>query len=512
MPEANATTEDGDFGLTPAPYGAPADALHTPGATDDDMGLQPAPLQAPIIPNSRVPQSVISRVNNGDQLKQSLKKIGDAIDEGFGTEPLQGFTPDQMKWMAPDAKDSDVLNQLRIWGTALGQPMAKAGDFFTRAFNAIPPIAGAVVEQGALGMGASASTAQRLGTTAKESIAIGSVEAPAHAFDPGMQVQLGTGNYYNQVSRVEKQADGTFKDVLIGPVPPPEAVPGQVGTIAQHYGMPDPHPVEALYHGKGVLPAEVLHDADSKPEILGPVAMGQTPDAYDWTGAPMEPPAVAAGAPKTAEGPKAAPTGEGPPEAPVGGPTRLRPISDTDERTISGLAETAEARAIQNKMVSDFGDLPQLGVAKDPMQAARGLALYAKDPDLALQVAMGEKQPPPGTLASAVYTTVVQKAEEAGDIDLIRRLGTQSQFLGQVRRMGQEASFLRNMNKEGATQAISDLQAARKQAYKQASGVDADAAQAAEVNAAQPIVQAAKKAAPMDWQKFMDSITCKEPV
>ncbi len=118
----------------------------------------------------------------------------------------------------------------------------------------------------------------------------------------------------------------------------------------------------------------------------------------------------------------------------------------------------------------------------------------------AMAVAMGQKQPPPGVLASAVYVAVVRRAEAAGDIETMRMLGTQSQYLGQARRMGQEISYLRNVSPDDPIAAIREVQDAREAALT-------DKKLKAEVAKVTKDAGAAIKAA-RSKAAFVDSVKC----
>jgi hypothetical protein len=203
--------------------------------------------------------------------------------------------------------------------------------------------------------------------------------------------------------------------------------------------------------------------------------------------------------------PKPEPTLGKPLPAAVGMPA---PIKGTGEVETRGLAESVEASAVQKELTEDFGDLPGYKVLNDPGQGAAALQLLQSDPDRARAVALGDARPPRGVLQSAVFVAVKRQAEQAGDVDTLRSLATQSKFLSSVTRLGQEISYLRNVA-DSPTDPVKAMINLQKSMDQQAvlknlqPKIDRQTADALNVSRGSrpPIGQG-------EWSSFLESIVC----
>lgn len=266
--------------------------------------------------------------------------------------------------------------------------------------------------------------------------------------------------------------------------------------------------IQAAYD-KGVLPAEIFHDAKANPTVLADLVEGNVPEAYpvsDWMGAETAP--EAATAPKVIEAPEGTPTPQVPAgKLPAGAP---RPVAGTGDLETRGLSESTEAVAINKGLADEFSGLPTYRAVKDTDQGAMALKFLNDDPEGALQVAMGTKAAPKGLLPEAAYVAVKNKAVAEGDVDTLRTLATQSTLTQQATTMGQRISYLRNVNPEtDPVAAIQQVQDTRAAALK-AKGIDLPANENAVMQEYAPIRAAARAYKPNKWNDFLQSITCKE--
>src|SRR5258708_17502443 len=87
-------------------------------------------------------------------------------------------------------------------------------------------------------------------------------------------------------------------------------------------------------------------------------------------------------------------------KAPPGGP--LKAVEGTGETKVRSLSEGVEAKAIEEKLTSNFGDLPEYQAISMSDQAARSAAYLDKDYEGAKAVAMGQERPPKDVLPESI--------------------------------------------------------------------------------------------------------------
>lgn len=152
----------------------------------------------------------------------------------------------------------------------------------------------------------------------------------------------------------------------------------------------------------------------------------------------------------------------GKPEVTSGG-EKIKPVGGSGERIASKLAGGIEARAIENKLLTEkVSDLSthERAVMKDQREAAT--ELFNTDKERAIRVALGQENPPEGMLSSVIFQKVVEQAEKAGDIDLIRQLAT-SDYNDTVAAFAQNLRGLAEFrNAESPTEIIKQVSKARK--------------------------------------------------
>src|SRR3990167_191035 len=145
----------------------------------------------------------------------------------------------------------------------------------------------------------------------------------------------------------------------------------------------------------------------------------------------------------------------------------IQPIKGTGEIKTRGLSRGVEAKAIENKLTQDFGDLPQYKGVNMKEQANKAIELLAKDSEKAKRIAMGEEAPPEGLLPESVFVAVEEWAIKNQDVNTLRDLATMSKLSEEATTMGQRIRTLGERDSESPVQAMTDIIKARKEAVSQ---------------------------------------------
>lgn len=189
-------------------------------------------------------------------------------------------------------------------------------------------------------------------------------------------------------------------------------------------------------------------------------------------------------------------------------PTRragtLKPIEGTGETKIRGLSEGVEAKAIENKLTENFGDLPEYKTVSMKDQAEKASTLLAKDPEGARAIAMGDKAVPKGMIPEAVYIAVENDAIARGDAQMLKELAN-SRLTGEATTMGQRIRTLGERDPESPTDAIRAVQEAREKASRSKVAEETQKAQESIRRATADRVSGKTK---ISWNDFISAITC----
>ncbi len=113
-------------------------------------------------------------------------------------------------------------------------------------------------------------------------------------------------------------------------------------------------------------------------------------------------------------------------------PTEVKP---------SKLALGVEQKAIEAGLTKGFEGLPEYTTMNVAEQAQMVADLLKNDPEYAIQIAMGEENPPRGLRAMSVFFGVEDWAQQNQDVDLMQRLATMMQEVVTAR---EKASVKRN--------------------------------------------------------------------
>lgn len=199
----------------------------------------------------------------------------------------------------------------------------------------------------------------------------------------------------------------------------------------------------------------------------------------------------------------------------VGGGGEVKPtVRGTNEfapaegpKKIAGRALSIERSAIENKLVGEFGDLPEYRTANFKDQTKRAMDLLESDPELAKRVAMGTELPPAGLIPEVMNRVFQERAEKAGDAQTLLELATGSALNSEASYMGQRISFLRNQNPDSAVSKIREIALAREnRVNRQSNGRTIDEMK---TEIAGEIRKNITKPKAKDWSEFIDSIQCK---
>lgn len=181
----------------------------------------------------------------------------------------------------------------------------------------------------------------------------------------------------------------------------------------------------------------------------------------------------------------------------------LKPIEGTGETKARGLSQGVEAKAIENKLANNFGDLPEYKTVSMSDQAQRASDILGQDYESAKSIAMGEKAPPKGTLPESVFVAVENKAISEGDVQTLQDLAN-SKLSASATTMGQRIRTLGERDPTSPVGAIQEVQKARSDALAQKDVAKQTQDTVKEIQDSIKNVKTTKET----WNSFVDSITC----
>lgn len=171
----------------------------------------------------------------------------------------------------------------------------------------------------------------------------------------------------------------------------------------------------------------------------------------------------------------------------------------------SKLAASTEQKAIDKKLTQGFEGKPEYAKVNTKDQAAHALELHKTDPVRAERIALGKELPPGDLLPESVYTVVENHALKTGNVDLLRRLATESSLSGEATGMGQRIRMLGERDPDSAVAAMRKLAETRKAAAEKKLGKPVTKAVSdtvKEIRVAKP------KVAKETFASFVDSLKC----
>lgn len=190
-------------------------------------------------------------------------------------------------------------------------------------------------------------------------------------------------------------------------------------------------------------------------------------------------------------------------------PITTTPIKETPlespKISTSKLAQGVETNAIKKGLTEGFGNKAEYVNVNIDQQTKHAAELLKQDPERAIRVAMGHEKPPGELLPESVFIAVENAATKTGNVDLIRRLATESHLTSEASGMGQRIRMLGERENTSPVAAIKKVQDARKAAAEKKLGKPIDKTISKEVQA---IRDAKPRVTKMNWNQFVESIKC----
>lgn len=173
----------------------------------------------------------------------------------------------------------------------------------------------------------------------------------------------------------------------------------------------------------------------------------------------------------------------------------------------STLAKKINQRAVENKLTQTFEGLPEYDTVNVKDQIDKAYALYEFDENQAIDIALGKiPNPPDGILPETMLKVIEDSAIRSGNVDLLRRLATESTLSGEASVMGQRLRMLAERDPNSAVAKIQEVAKARiKAAENSLKGETVNSAIKKEVKA---IKEATPKVTKLSWNQFIEGIQC----
>lgn len=229
--------------------------------------------------------------------------------------------------------------------------------------------------------------------------------------------------------------------------------------------------------------------------VEAPVAPAQAQVAPEAIPAP-EPVPVTPAAAAVPEAP-VAPTA--PPAAPVSTAAGL------GEQKIAGGALKAEARAVENKLVDEFQDLPTYATVSFKDEAALATNLVRQDRQAAIDIAIGKAPARNDVQRAAVASALEREAMKANDVELLQKLASSPRYTRTseaAQTLGAEGFFF---DPTSPSILINQLKEVRKKAFEFRKRTSTDKLVAVEASKINKSIKAPTKD---DWNSFIESLRC----
>ena len=176
----------------------------------------------------------------------------------------------------------------------------------------------------------------------------------------------------------------------------------------------------------------------------------------------------------------------------------------------SKLAQGVEEKAISKKLSDGFEGLPEYAKVNVKDQASAANQIVKTRLNNAIEIAMGRQKPPEGVLPESVFVAVENHAQKTGDVDLLRRLATESSQSLEATGMGQRIRMLAERNPESATGHIKTLSEARKSAVERNLKKQGKTLESAKADIIKQVKAEISNAKPKfkNWSDFIESVKC----
>jgi hypothetical protein len=195
-------------------------------------------------------------------------------------------------------------------------------------------------------------------------------------------------------------------------------------------------------------------------------------------------------------------------------PVSYKPIEEkpfvTPEIKTSKLAQGVEEKAIKKGLTQGFEGLPEYAKVNVADQAKAAGNLLKVDPERATRIALGHERPPEGLLPESAFVAVEKQAHKTGDVDLLRRLATESTLSSEATGMGQRIRLLGERSPNSAVTGMRKVVEARKTAVetkltKKGTTVNREiSATVRQIRQSTPM-----KITRQDWHAFIEGIKCQ---
>lgn len=182
--------------------------------------------------------------------------------------------------------------------------------------------------------------------------------------------------------------------------------------------------------------------------------------------------------------------------APTAESKPLTPIGEGATKT-SKLASGVETNAVEKKLTTSLGDLPEYKQVNMKDQAARSTHLLESEPDRAIRIATGQERAPDDVLPESIFTAVENKAVNEGDVETLRQLASGTRP-GEATAYGQHIRALAERDPNSVVGAIKEIADSR--------GASAD--KQAIKTAASEIKKSIPRVREKDWNSFAESLAC----
>lgn len=186
-----------------------------------------------------------------------------------------------------------------------------------------------------------------------------------------------------------------------------------------------------------------------------------------------------------------------------------QPLEGTGEVKESGLSKSVEISAIQKGLTNDLGDLPSYQ-ARDMADIAKKVdAFIAKDHELAKKIALGEVPEQDGLRSQELFTGLKIKAENDGDVNMLRDLALSDKATAIATELGQRVKALDSGgNEESPVEAIKQVKKSREEAVIKKS--KSKSIEVEKNKVVKEIKEQIKKVVPTKetWASFVEALQC----
>jgi len=179
---------------------------------------------------------------------------------------------------------------------------------------------------------------------------------------------------------------------------------------------------------------------------------------------------------------------------------------------VSKLAKGIKSKAVRSKLIAGFDrrfkELPDYDKMIVKEQAKKATELVLNDPERAIRIAMGDERPKGNLKPESVLVAVEEHAIQNKDVELLRRLATESKLVGESTEMGQRLRMLAERNPYSAPDNIREVVKARQKKAEERFGAKLNEKKKEILGS---LKEKVRKGLPdkKDWMTFLEEIKCK---